>query len=132
MAEQLVVNTEFERDFAKMTARQIIPKVMFYSMALRSRSGYSTLLNELRGLGSSPNENKTARRSKFIELAPELTAYLYDQTIDHFNPDVVETAVQRSINLAELSIKSDICYYRDHLVQIVNNTLDDQLTPHPT
>jgi hypothetical protein len=107
----------YSESYAATTASQIMLKPVLYSLLVRVRNGDLAAIAD----GGITDEDL---RSWYHELAPEVTAYLFDQTIDDFNVGIREqTAVQRLIDQAGVLLPSRPTLYQEHL-----NTVLDRIT----
>src|SRR5258705_3906458 len=115
-AADLQTHMAFTPQFARLTASQIAPKTMFYSAIMLLRiSGIDELLNPSIPpfFMSQGRTNKEALRYwLYVQVAPEMTAYLFDQNIDNYNQNANETnAVQTTIEAAASQLATDPnCY----------------------
>lgn len=102
--------------YARITATQIAPKPLFYSTLVRVRTlGLNTVLEDF--YSREPDHQFTL----YTQVAPEFTAFLFDQTIDRYNYDYREsTAVQKLIDMAEPRLLLNPNYYWNHLKNVLD------------
>lgn len=95
---QDLVHMGFSPKYALRTAQQIAPKPVIYSLLVGWRSGLASHY--------SPSEF-------YAQVAPEFTAFLFDQTIDEYNINYREhTAVQRMVDEAAIQLHKEPDYYQ--------------------
>jgi hypothetical protein len=112
MANDLRRQMGYSKEYARVTAYQIVPKPMFYSLLMRLRSeGPDALLY--------PGLTVTQRRYfLYRQVAAETTVYLFDQTIDQYNANCESTAVQKTIDRATKQLPADSNWYLSALEKL--------------
>ncbi len=119
-AGELVV-AGFTPDFALTTARQIVPKPVLYAMVIDFRSEEHTpAIPHFPQTAEGARRRQAYRGLQYELLAPGFVAYLFDQTIDEYNPNRREgTWVEQEIAQAATRLPTAPHYYRDALRQLL-------------
>jgi hypothetical protein len=107
-----LVEMGFSEEHAQLTARQIAPKPILYSFIIRNR-----ILDNPELVPFFPDTKNgrikeiAYRRLQYQLLAPEFTAFLFDQIIDEYNPENECTSVKKMIDQAREKISRHPDFY---------------------
>ncbi|MDX2248860.1 MAG: hypothetical protein SF052_18880 [Bacteroidia bacterium] len=96
-----LIKMGFSSSHAKLTASQIAPKPILYSLIIRNRILEDPVfMPDFPGTTAGIQQKYAYRKLQYQLLAPEFTAFLFDQIIDEYNSQNEETAVKKLIDFA--------------------------------
>lgn len=102
----------FSEEHANLTATQIAPKPILYSFIIRNRILDNPVLAPLFPDTQEGKIKELAyRKLQYQLLAPEFTAFLFDQIIDEYNPENESTPVKKMIDEARESMSDQPDFY---------------------
>ena len=111
----------FSTDHAQLTAIQIAPKPILYSLIIRNRIlDDPVLVPEFPNSKAGRLKEMAYRKLQYQLLAPEFTAFLFDQIIDEYNAENENTLVKAMIDEADRKINSDPDFYYDKILRLLN------------
>ncbi|MEZ4771737.1 MAG: hypothetical protein R3D00_01060 [Bacteroidia bacterium] len=118
----------FSPTYAKLTAAQIAPKPILYSLIIRNRILEDPVLmpdfpSNITGI----RQKLAYRKLQYQLLAPEFTAFLFDQIIDEYNSHNEETAVKQLIDLARAQLIDHPDIYLKKIHKMLHLVLESRI-----
>ncbi|MEZ4829142.1 MAG: hypothetical protein R3C61_23085 [Bacteroidia bacterium] len=120
----------FSSSYAKLTAIQIAPKPIIYSLIIRNRIMDDPVFvpdfpDNLYGI----RQKQAFLKLQYQLLAPEFTAFLFDQIIDEYNSQNEETAVKKLIDFARTNLIVHPDLYLEKIQRLLTLVLENSTVP---